>query len=288
MYCIDCGTLLPDEAKFCYHCGLNIGDTVSQLQNEQRKQLPPPRQKTVTQYRTPPVPNDILLSDLQTKAEADDYENPSSVVTVKDDPKVQKSVSEKPKPVSILDDPSFAGNIPKKQPRKTPAQETEGKYRLADDRFGQTEEDTEKIGANSKDMSVKPNVKPTERLSHQPARCPHRDEVVEEPPEEVYSADEDREEDDGYGSYGEEDDEDYDPRDRRRDAQKNSHRNSRDQPSRRRPAKPYENDDEDDFGDDVYERQPRKRARGHGVGKLPVLIGAAVVIVAICIYVLVH
>ena len=29
MFCINCGTKLPDDAKFCYNCGNKVGEKLS-------------------------------------------------------------------------------------------------------------------------------------------------------------------------------------------------------------------------------------------------------------------
>ena len=34
MWCIECGTKLPDNAKFCFNCGKNLSDILSNQENE--------------------------------------------------------------------------------------------------------------------------------------------------------------------------------------------------------------------------------------------------------------
>lgn len=58
MYCIFCGTQLPDQAKFCYNCGGNLKDLKNEKDGKPKRALPPSvddrELETMSQYAAPP------------------------------------------------------------------------------------------------------------------------------------------------------------------------------------------------------------------------------------------
>ena len=54
MFCINCGTKLPDDAKFCYNCGNKVGEKLSpdepQVLKDEEKKLKEEKVNILNEY----------------------------------------------------------------------------------------------------------------------------------------------------------------------------------------------------------------------------------------------
>ena len=50
MFCMNCGTKLPDDAKFCYKCGIQLGITQNIKKEDSKKQSNPPQSTVIKTF----------------------------------------------------------------------------------------------------------------------------------------------------------------------------------------------------------------------------------------------